>query len=243
MLRHYGSGRTYRHNIYLASTLSIVAGIVNITGWLALGVLTTNVTGHFVFFSEEIVYQNYQIALGFILLTSSFLLGAFMSSYFMERGRYNNQKHFVSYILPICIEIFAILCVALSDEFLENPENPPVWLAMLLLFAMGLQNALVTQVSRSVVRTTHLTGIFTDLGIELSQLLFYKSSEDRSTLKYSVFLKLMIIIGFSLGGGIGGFGYTLFGLKSLLFVVVILIAVLLYDNISIRKYIKQTRET
>jgi uncharacterized membrane protein YoaK (UPF0700 family) len=43
-----------------------------------------------------------------------------------------------------------------------------------MLFSMGVQNSMVTQISNSIVRTTHLTGLFTDLGIELSQLFFYK---------------------------------------------------------------------
>ena len=48
------------------------------------------------------------------------------------------------------------------------------FIACSLLFVMGIQNSLVTKVSVSVVRTTHLTGLFTDLGIELSQLFFYR---------------------------------------------------------------------
>lgn len=47
--------------------------------------------------------------------------------------------------------------------------------AFFMLFAMGIQNSLVTNISKSTVRTTHLTGLFTDLGIELSQLFFYKN--------------------------------------------------------------------
>src|SRR5690625_4368640 len=123
MLRRSGTRRTYRHNIYLASTLSLVAGIVNITGWMGLGVLTTNVTGHFVFLSEEIIHENYQIALGFFLLINAFLLGAFVSSLFTEGGRYKTQKHLVSYILPISIEIVVLLVVAFSDLFFVNVED------------------------------------------------------------------------------------------------------------------------
>jgi uncharacterized membrane protein YoaK (UPF0700 family) len=47
-----------------------------------------------------------------------------------------------------------------------------------MLFAMGMQNAMVTKISQSIVRTTHLTGLFTDLGIELSQLFFYKKIDE-----------------------------------------------------------------
>lgn len=53
-----------------------------------------------------------------------------------------------------------------SNLMLENSNI----IAFSLLFAMGLQNALVTKISNATVRTTHLTGLFTDLGIELSQL-------------------------------------------------------------------------
>lgn len=239
MLRPYGSGRTYKHNIYLASTLSSVAGIVNITGWLALGLLTTNVTGHFVFLSEEILHQNFQISISFFLLINAYLFGAFASSFFMERGRYNTNKHFVSYILPLCIEIAALLLVAFSHSIFHDPEIYRIRLAMVLLFAMGLQNALVTQVSRSVVRTTHLTGLFTDLGIELSQLLFYKRTEEKRILKHSVFLKIMIIAGFTLGGVIGGLLFGYYHLRALLLAVAILLGVMLYDTLSIKKYIKQ----
>ena len=35
---------------------------------------------------------------------------------------------------------------------------------------MGLQNALVTRVSGAVVRTTHMTGVLTDIGIELVRM-------------------------------------------------------------------------
>ena len=241
MLRRSGSSRTYKHNIYLASTLSLVAGVVNITGWMGLGVLTTNVTGHFVFLSEEIMHQNLQIAIGFFLLINAFLFGAFVSSVCTESGRYRTQKHLVSYVLPISLEIILLTAVALSDLLLDPIENYRVLLAMLLLFAIGMQNALVTQVSRSVVRTTHLTGIFTDLGIELSQLIYYKKSEDRSVLKHSIFLKLMIISSFFFGGIIGALLYGTYELRTLLLSVFILVAVLSYDNITIRRYMKKIK--
>lgn len=241
MLRRSGSRRTYQHNIYLASTLSLVAGIVNITGWMGLGVLTTNVTGHFVFLSEELIHENFQIALGFLLLINAFLFGAFISSLFTEGGRYKTQKHLVSYVLPISLEIAVLSWVAFSDLFLENIEDYRILLAMLLLFAMGLQNALVTYVSQSVVRTTHLTGIFTDLGIELSQLLFYKKAPDKKLLKQSVFLKIMIIGCFTFGGIIGAMLYKSYELRTLLLSVIILLAVLMYDNITLRQYMKKIK--
>jgi len=38
---------------------------------------------------------------------------------------------------------------------------------------MGMQNALITKLSNAEIRTTHLTGMVTDIGIELGKLLYW----------------------------------------------------------------------
>jgi uncharacterized membrane protein YoaK (UPF0700 family) len=59
MFRHKGKRRAFKHNLRLASILSFIAGLVNITGVLSIKTLTTNVTGHFAYFAEELVKKNY----------------------------------------------------------------------------------------------------------------------------------------------------------------------------------------
>ena len=162
MFRHKGKGRTYSHNLKLASILSGVAGVVNIVGVLELNMLTTNVTGHFAFFSEELVLKNYSMAFIYLFYIIFFLFGAFMSSLIMEWvSKYKPQT---SYVIPIIIEIALLLGVGFSAFLLPKEHHSiAILLSSALLFSMGLQNALVTRVSQSVVRTTHLTGLFTDL--------------------------------------------------------------------------------
>lgn len=233
MFRHKGKGRTYSHNLKLASILSCVAGIVNISGVLSVGTLTTNVTGHFAYFSEAFFLKDYHLAFTYLLYTLFFLSGAFVSNTLMElAARY---KSHTSYVLPIIVEISILLFVASSDLWKASyPASVSIMLACSLLFAMGLQNALVTNVSRSVVRTTHLTGLFTDLGIELSQLLFYKAPGERKKLKKAIFLKGAIILCFFMGGFIGGFGFFHFGTGTLVVPVILLFICLWYDRLSLR---------
>lgn len=59
MFIHQGKKRTIKHNLQIASLLSFVAGIVNVAGFLAVAKLTTNVTGHFAFFVDEIFKLNF----------------------------------------------------------------------------------------------------------------------------------------------------------------------------------------
>lgn len=175
MFRHKGKRRTYSHNLKLASILSCVAGLVNITGVLSVSTLTTNVTGHFAYFSEQLFVKNYKMAFIYLLYILFFLLGSFVSGVIMEWA--SKHKSHTSYIIPLSVEIVIMLVVGFSPELLSNRPSVPLIISSALLFAMGLQNALVTRVSQSVVRTTHLTGLFTDLGIELSQQLFHREKE------------------------------------------------------------------
>ncbi len=234
MFRHQGRGRNYIHNLKLASILSCVAGLVNITGVLAVSTLTTNVTGHFAFFSEQLILMNYKMALIYLLYIAFFLMGATVSGFIVELA--SKKKSHNAYIIPICMESIILINVGLLPALLKAGPTLPTIISFALLFAMGLQNALVTKVSQSVVRTTHLTGLFTDLGIEISQLLFYREIAEKVKLHKSIFLKLMIIGGFFIGGVVGGFMFQYFKLKTLLLPASMLLFALWYDHILLKFY-------
>ncbi len=234
MFRHKGKSRTYIHNLRLASILSFVAGIVNVTGVLSVKVLTTNVTGHFAYFSEELSKKNYGIGVVYLLFILSFLVGAFTSNLLIEI--FSRIKPQISYAFPMAIEIIIVSLVGIFGNRSAMSDTNGQIIACLLLFAMGLQNSLVTNVSQSVVRTTHLTGLFTDLGIELSQLFFYRKTLEFQQLSKSIYLKLAIIGCFFFGCLLGGFIFGEFKLQTLLLASFFLIIALFYDNILFHYY-------
>lgn len=234
MFRHKGKSRTFSHNIKLAAILSFVAGMVNISGVLSVKTLTTNVTGHFAYFAEEFSRKNYINAFVFLLFILCFLFGAFLSNFLIEMRLRKQPK--TAHAIPMIIEILILICVGFFGKRAELFNSSGQLIACVLLFAMGLQNALVTQISDSKVRTTHLTGLFTDLGIELSQLFFYKEKSENYRLTRSIFLRLVIILFFFIGCAIGGLLFEIFELKALLFAAVLLIIAFYYDNILFQYY-------
>jgi uncharacterized membrane protein YoaK (UPF0700 family) len=135
------------------------------------------------------------------------------------------------------MESTILFSVALFGHFLIA-QNPDL-LAFSLLFAMGLQNSLVTTISNATVRTTHLTGLFTDLGIELSQLFFYKLKDQRKKLYSSIRLRLTIIFFFFLGGLLGGIFYSSIKLYVLGIAGTILLIAIIYDNLKLRFIMKR----
>lgn len=230
MFIHQGKKRTAKHNLQIASLLSFVAGIVNVAGFLAVARLTTNVTGHFAFFVDEVFKLKFWEGFIYFLYIFFFFLGSFFSSFLVEVISRKNENYV--YIIPTSIECLILVTVAFSGNFLAA-ENPDL-IAFTLLFAMGLQNSLVTRISNATVRTTHLTGLFTDLGIELSQLFFYREEETKKKLVASVKLRLTIISFFFLGGMIGGVFYSNLGLYVLLIGSASLILGIIYDNLKLK---------
>lgn len=233
MFRHKGKTRTLKHNLRIASLLSFVAGIVNVAGFLAVQRLTTNVTGHFAYLIDEVF--RLEIWKGFIyfLYIFFFFLGSFTSNFLIEWISRNNKTS--SFTIPIIFESLILLIAAFMGDYLIT-ESPNL-LAFSLLFAMGLQNSLVTTISNSTVRTTHLTGLFTDLGIELSQLFFYREKEQMEKLTASVKLRLTIISFFFLGGIIGGIFYSRINLYVLTIASTTLLIAVFYDIVKLRAII------
>jgi len=230
MFTHQGKTRTLRHNLRIASLLSFVAGIVNVAGFLAVQKLTTNVTGHFAFFVDEVFKLKFWNGFVYFLYIFFFFLGSFVSSYLVELISQKTERNM--YVFPASIEILILFGMGIfgCDLIAVHPNI----IACSLLFAMGLQNSLVTKISNATVRTTHLTGLFTDLGIELSQLFFYKEPTKRQQLYSSIKLRLTIISFFFIGGIVGGIFYGKMELKVLCIAAIALIIGLIYDNLKLK---------
>ncbi|HLF52885.1 YoaK family protein [Flavobacterium sp.] len=241
MFRHKGKNRTFSHNLRLATLLSFVAGIVNVTGVLAVKTLTTNVTGHFAFFAEELLVHNYSAALTFFVFTVFFLIGSFTSSFLSEYMLRISPEF--SHVAPISLEIIVLLVIGFFGIQADLTNFSGQFIAFSMLFAMGIQNSLVTKISQSTVRTTHLTGLFTDLGIELSQLFFYKKEEETKKLKTSIFLRLSIITFFFIGCVSGGFIYQIIEIKTLLVAAFFLIIALFYDTIRFKYLVTRRKKS
>lgn len=225
MFRHKGKSRKFKQNLGIASLLSFVAGVVNVVGFLAVQQLTTNVTGHFALMVEEASKNHTWQAVYYFAYVFFFFMGAFSSRFMIEITGKLNEKYV--FVIPVLVE-FGIITIAALLGY-NTVITYSHLIACALLFAMGLQNSLVTTISDSVVRTTHLTGLFTDLGIEMSQLFFRNDSRQRKKLISSIELRLTIIFTFFAGGVIAGLLFSFFHIRTLLLASICLLLGLLVD--------------
>jgi uncharacterized membrane protein YoaK (UPF0700 family) len=161
---HEGPARSAQKNGILAGYLALTAGFVNASGFLLIGSFTSHVTGSIGRLGNDLATHNSSAALFAILLVVMFFLGAFVASMIVEARFSRVSKGYgVALLLEAALLVFFIFIERLVQATHARELDAE---ASILCFAMGMQNSLVTRISGAVVRTTHLTGVITDLGIE-----------------------------------------------------------------------------
>lgn len=165
----------------LAITLAWVAGYTNILTVLACGTVTSHVSGTASNLGRDIAEGKWQLGLHALYLLLTFLVGAAASGFMTELGR---RKAWESiYVLPMAFEALLLAAFAIGIELFEHAPAQPgstlFWLTGIASAAMGLQNATITRISNGVVRTTHVTGVLTDLGLELVQFVWWLSDKHK----------------------------------------------------------------
>ena len=168
------SARAYsmKQKSRLAISLSWIGGYTNVIALLALGSVVSHVSGTMTQLGRSLGSQDTAQAMFFGGLLASFLAGAVLSALMTETAKRRGWRS--KYILPIALEAVLLIVVAqwIPHDGMSVRYAAP-FACMVASFAMGLQNATITKISGAVVRTTHLTGIFTDLGLEGVQYMFW----------------------------------------------------------------------
>ncbi len=107
-----------------------------------------------------------------MLALLSFMAGAAHSAWLINFGRRFGWRS--RYALPLLVEAGLLLCFGIMGAVLPA-EMVAIPVVPLLCFLMGVQNACITKISGARIRTTHVTGIVTDLGIEIGKLTYWNA--------------------------------------------------------------------
>ncbi len=171
MFRQHGP-RPDRQNRILAGYLAFVGGFVNSAGFVLVGTFTSHVTGNVGHAAHAFVTGGGTAGLGAVAMIVAFFAGACVASVLVESTTLGHPSR--AYAAALALEAALLGAVAASSASLVamGPRASDAE-ALLLCAAMGMQNSLVTRLSGAVVRTTHLTGVVTDLGIEAARWFRY----------------------------------------------------------------------
>lgn len=216
--------RTDMTDAALGTLLAFIAGAINAGGFIAIGKYTSHMTGIISAVADDIALGVFGAAAVGLVLFVAFVAGAACSAILINWGRRNFRAR--QYAYPLLAE--AVLLIGFGAAGLLQPALFVAVAAPLLCFIMGLQNATITKISGARVRTTHVTGMVTDIGIELGKLAYMPRDRvaglppvvaNLPRLNIHVRMVAMFFVGGILGAL--GFGHFGFGFSAILAALVL----------------------
>ncbi|MGZ8287933.1 MAG: YoaK family protein [Telluria sp.] len=223
-----GKNRSVNANKHLGFVLTFVAGAINAGGFLAVHQYTSHMTGIVSSIADNLALGTAGIGIAGLAALLSFVTGATCSAILVTFSR--QRKMHSEYALPLMLEAILLLCFGLLGSRLAIVDGLFVSLTvMLLAFIMGLQNAVITKLSKAEIRTTHITGIVTDIGIEIGKLIYCQVAAQREAAPVAPNIPrlrlLSALVGFFFAGGVAGaLGFRYIGYFSTVPLALVLVA-------------------
>ncbi|WP_111858400.1 YoaK family protein [Acinetobacter sp. CFCC 10889] len=170
-----------------AFMLALNAGMINVIGLITLlHQSVSHMTGNASMLAISIIQGDLSNIIFLILVILSYVLGSSYSGFILGNSHFQMGRR---YGLPLSLMTAFII---LSWYFIQDyPRYGLLWACA----AMGIQNAMVSHYQGAIIRTTHLSGVLTDLGLALGYLFRGLHVE-----KKRIILHLLILFGFILGG-------------------------------------------
>lgn len=198
--------------------LCFAAGVVNAVTFLACGRFVTHVTGTVTRIGMEVVHLT--LMLDYALVLAAFVAGAVVAGLLLKGAVAAGRAP--PFALPLWLTSGMVALVAVAGQlgwlssFGGSVDELGDFVNLCALsFAMGLQNAAVATSTGQLVRTTHLTGPATDLGIHLADL-FVSSGAERALAKRHAALRTGKLLSYGLGAACAVPASARFGYLSLL---------------------------
>lgn len=200
--------------------MSFNGGFINAGGFLATGRFVSHVTGFATLFGVDLAKQEVEAAFGILSVPVFFLFGAFIAGLLIDLPIHHGRKphfDFVMGLSALCLFLAAgggiFLNLGGFGELFGVKES--YLLLVLLCTASGLQNAAITSSSGRSVRTTHLTGLTTDLGLGLARILTFNLKHQKLESEVRAnYLRFGSIFSFVVGSAFGAWIFMKLGYRG-----------------------------
>jgi uncharacterized membrane protein YoaK (UPF0700 family) len=223
-----GRHRSTGGNRHLGFILAFVAGATNAGGFLAVHQYTSHMTGIVSAMADQVALGSHGLLLAGLGAVLSFLAGAACCAVMVNYAR--RRKMHGQYALPLLLEAALLLMFGLLGARLAQIGGlfmPAT--VMLLCFIMGLQNAVITKLSNAEIRTTHITGIITDIGIEMGKMSYWNRTPAEKIPRVEADRERLTVLSllaafFFIGGVLGALGFKHIGYAATIPLALILVA-------------------
>lgn len=194
-----------QRNQVLWTMLAFQSGFMNAGGFLACQRFVSHMTGYGTYVGVGLGRKEYQNAFEMAMAPLFFLAGAAYAGWLVDRRMIlREEPKIVTGITAMAILNMVIYICEISGILGEFGEplifQRDFMLLFCLCFACGLQNGLFSGITKGAVRTTHLTGPMTDIGLNLTKIFtHHRDDPQRRELSMLNWLRVKIVVMFSSG--------------------------------------------
>ncbi|MFM8268657.1 MAG: YoaK family protein [Pseudomonadota bacterium] len=235
-----------KENVVLWMLLAFQAGFINAGGFVACHRFVSHVTGYGTHVGLSFAQEGFWLSLEMMVAPISFIAGAAFSAFLIDRPYYQQRKVLVTPALLIqSILLFLVFILGEWGLFGEFGEPLVLQRDFLLLFVLcficGAQNATFACLTNGQIRTTHMTGISTDLGMNLVRIPFLNVAEKEKRYQKNLnWLRLFTFLSFMLGSGISAYVFSHLGYHGFIVPALTSLLVLTLSNRIMTKHERET---
>lgn len=186
--------RTFRIKLLYAFVYPFNTGIVIYAGLMTFSMIVTNVTGLLPVIARDLYEGDFRTAGSVFLWLFAFFCGGFAAGWSVEREKLLKWRYL--HLAPMLFVAGIYTYVGFSDAQ-SIALNPGVFPA-LILFSVGIQNAMVSLTTSSLIKASQMTGVVNELGVDIAEI-FHSEGEKRRLIKREALLRLMVMGSFLLG--------------------------------------------
>ena len=202
---HCKSDEIYKPKFVLIwMLLSLKAGYLNAAGLLTTGYFVSHVTGFGTNIGVSIAHKDYIFGIELLIIPFAFIIGSSIPSWVLDRDYDKNvvpKYHYVQFLITLGLGLLFYLGIngTFGDFTTSATGSHVIILIGTLCLVCGMKNGLTTWATEGKIRTTHLTGLSTDIGLHLPQTLGRKGRSKFDEQKKVNIVRMLTFISFSSG--------------------------------------------
>ncbi len=207
-------------------TYPFSSGIVIYAGLMTFSVVVTNITGLLPQIAKDLYEGRLNTAGSIFLWLFAFFMGGFFAGFCVEREKLNKWRYL--HLIPLGVVAVLFTIVGTSNQ--EAKTLHVITFPAMVLFSIGIQNAMVSLTTSSLIKASQITGVVNELGVDIAEI-FHSEGEKRRIIQREAFLRLIIMVSFLMGAMMSVALFPILHTKVFLLPAGIITFIILHDII------------
>jgi uncharacterized membrane protein YoaK (UPF0700 family) len=215
---------SYRLQMLYAFIYPFSSGIVIYAGLMTFSVVLTNITGLLPQIARDLYEGQMHTAASIFLWLFAFFFGGFFAGWCVEREKIKKRRYL--HLLPLFVVSAIFTFVGSSD--VNSKAMHPLTFPGLILFSIGIQNAMVSLTTTSLIKASQMTGVVNELGVDIAEI-FHSEGEQRKLIQREALLRLIVMSSFLIGAMFSVAVFPMLQTKIFYFPAGIIAGLMLHD--------------